>query len=235
MPRKIADLSGRVFGRLTVEARGADYVSPKGKRIPQWRCRCECGGGAEVPTSILLRGATVSCGCYMRERISARSRTHGRSRTRLYGLYRSMLQRCCDPGCPAYADYGGRGIKVCDRWLGKDGFANFATDMGEKPPGLTLERNDVNGDYSPENCCWATRKAQARNTRKTIYIAINGKTRPLAEWAEISGLTQATLRRRVELGWPEDRLLTCPLPRGCFKKRRDHEWKPFLAAEIKSA
>jgi hypothetical protein len=135
---------------------------------------------------------------------------HGSSRNPTYSKYQAMKQRCLNPKHEAYDNYGGRGIKVCDRWL--NSFENFLADMGESPAGMTIERQNSNGDYEPGNCVWATKAEQARNTRHNVKVTIEGKTyATLREAAEAYGLSYPTVRMRRCNGWTIERALTTPI------------------------
>jgi len=131
----------------------------------------------------------------MRERASERTAA-GATQHPLYQTWRSMRKRCNNPNHKSYHRYGGRGIKVCERW---DHFYLFVEDMGEKPtPHHTLEREDNNGDYTPDNCIWATRKEQCRNTSKNRRLTLNGKTQCLSAWSEELGIPSETIRTRID-------------------------------------
>lgn len=132
--------------------------------------------------------------------------THGMSNTRLFNIWDGMRSRCANPRAINFANYGGRGIKVCDRW---QKFENFFADMGHPPQGCTLERSDNDGDYTPENCTWATRQQQARNRRNNRLLTHGGETLCSEAWAQRLGISRAGLMRRIDiLKWPLDRALT---------------------------
>jgi len=165
-----------------------------------WKCLCDCGNEVIVRRDSLHSGDTVSCGCYQMEIIRNINLLHGKSTTRMYNNYIKMIQRCYSIGSHAYALYGGQGIKVCDRWLGSDGFLNFYEDMGERPKGMSLDRRDNDGDYCPENCRWATAKEQARNRRTNIVVRHDGVSKTLVEWCEELGLIYQQARKFVNAG-----------------------------------
>jgi hypothetical protein len=131
---------------------------------------------------------------------------HGGRHHPLYGLWKRMRQRCRDKNCPEYHRYGGRGITVDPRW---DNFANFLADMGLRPtPRHQVERKDNDGPYSPDNCVWATRKMQSRNTRANHLVTFQGKTQTVVDWAEELGIGRFTLFKRLHRGWPVEKALT---------------------------
>jgi hypothetical protein len=131
--------------------------------------------------------------------------------TNIYRAYRGMLNRCYNQNQKSYKDYGGRGIYVCDRWLGKDGFKSFLSDMGERPEEGTLDRVDNNGPYSPENCKWATRSEQAGNKRNNRWITANGRTQTLAQWAKELGCNPSNILYRIKSGMSEEQAVTKPI------------------------
>lgn len=141
---------------------------------------------------------------------------HGLSEHPLYKRWHMMKARCESPNIPAYQGYGARGIKVCERW---QNFANFLGDMGECPEGLTIERRDNKGDYCPENCYWASRAKQMRNTRRNRLYTIDGVTKPRLDWCEEHDINVSTFRARMRNGWAiEDALCIPALKIGPYHK-----------------
>lgn len=134
-------------------------------------CRCDCGNERVVMYGNLKNGDTQSCGCLRRRVSGAKNRTHGLTRTPTHAIWVAMRDRCNNPNNIAFRVYGGRGIRVCDRW---NDFANFLADMGERPVDMTIDRRDPNGNYCPENCCWATRQEQGLTMRKTRRLSVDG-------------------------------------------------------------
>lgn len=194
------DLNGRVFGRLTILK-----FSHTNLTHPYWLCRCTCGNETTVLSSSLIKGNTQSCGCLGLERRTAGKRTHGMTKHPLYDAWINMKQRCQNSNHKHYNRYGGRGIKVCERWETFDLFAGDLLPLWKK--GLTLERIEVNGDYSPENCEWVTPTMQSRNKERTIKVDIRGRTMTLPEVSARYGINQHTLWYRWKAGKQGDDLV----------------------------
>lgn len=182
---------GQKFGRLTV----IGFVHKRNKWY--WKCRCECGNEIVVQGCMARNGHTISCGCYQKERASEASTTHGMTNTRLYRIYNAVKNRCYNADQPNYANYGGRGIKMCDDWLHDfSRFHEWAVSSGYQD-GLTIERIDYNKDYCPENCRWATRAEQSRNTRRNRFYTHNGRTQVLTDWCAELGLNFHTVENKI--------------------------------------
>lgn len=175
---KTKDLIRQTFNRLTVVSRASDSKSGN----VRWDCVCTCGKSvAGVQVGNLKSGQVKSCGCLKLEVLAVIKKTHGLRSSPEYSTWSKMLQRCHNQNNPKYVIYGARGIQVCDRW--RTSFDNFYTDMGPKPsPKHSIDRVDNNGNYSPENCKWATKTEQANNTRSNIVITYEGLTKTLGEW-----------------------------------------------------
>lgn len=174
------------YGRLTVigNAKGG------------WLCRCDCGTEKVVRAQCLKSGATQSCGCYQRD-VRQRPWKHGMTYKPIYRLWVSMVDRCTRQNVPNYPLYGGRGIRVCERWMT---FENFYADMGDRPEGMSLDRIDSDGNYEPSNCRWATAKQQANNVRRNVLLTHNGKTQSIGLWAAELGIGIQTIRTRINRG-----------------------------------
>lgn len=184
----------------------------------RYACQCDCGHALIVRGVSLQSGATTSCGCFHREKVGAANRTHGMSgATPEYRAWAHMLRRCYTPTTREYRHYGGRGIKVCDRW--RESFENFYADMGPRPTAdHSIDRIDNDGDYEPKNCRWTTAGVQARNTRKNVNLTFNGKTQTISEWTRELGFERETLRYRIAKGWPVDLALTTPAAPGIARR-----------------
>lgn len=201
------DLIGRRFGRLVVQG-----FAGRTDRGATWNCVCDCGQTKIVVGKDLRSGRTKSCGCLESEsRRRAKNTTHGMTYTPIYRSYRSMISRCL-PSYHGHSAYYDRGIKVCDEWIGKDGFIHFhAWAMAHGyDPSLTLDRIDVDKGYSPDNCRWATNKQQQNNRTDNVYVTRGGVTKTLKQWCEELGLNYGTVKARRQLGWSDDRLFEPP-------------------------
>lgn len=196
------DLSGRIFGRWTVIA----FHDVDRGRNARWLARCICGAERVVKATLLRSGDSQSCGCLQRDVVQQRSTRHGGGSTPEYKIWTAMKQRCLTPQMPVYKDYGGRGIKVCSRWLK---FENFIADMGPRPSSAhTLERQNNDGNYEAANCRWALRSEQQNNRRPCIRLTHNGRTQTIRQWERELGFARGTIQCRIERGWTTERALT---------------------------
>lgn len=207
---KLIDITGKRYGRLIVDAQ----AERNRHSHTMWKCRCDCGNTVIVSGQSLKSGNTLSCGCLRKEKMHQEKLKHGHSGTRLYKIWKDINKRCANPRHNRYARYGGRGIAVCEEW--KNDFAAFhawAISSGYED-GLTIERKDNDGNYCPENCCWATREAQANNKSTSHKITYKGETKTIAEWSRVVGINQRTLYDRINVSkWDAEKALTTP-PRG---------------------
>jgi hypothetical protein len=210
---KFIDLTGKRFKRLLVIKRAEDKVLPCGKKVVRWFCLCDCGKNCTVNSKELMSGITNSCGCYGAEQ---RKKAHFKPyvpSNRLIKIYSHMIERCYSQKDKRYKDYGGRGIVVCDEWLSENGrktFYDWAVKNGYRDD-LTIDRKDVNGNYEPNNCRWATKKEQSLNRRSNKYINYKGKIKTISEWAEQLKCNAQTLYYRKNNGWSDKDIIEIPI------------------------
>ena len=205
MSKKL-DLAGKTFGRLTV----IKETKQRQNRFVLWLCRCKCGNKILVRSNNLTSSWTRSCGCYQRERASETHRIHGESginRSPLYIAWGNMIKRCSDKNNKRY---GGRGITVCKAWQDYMVFRAWALTRGYRKD-LQIDRIRNNGNYSPSNCRWATRKDNLRNTSRTRWEKINGEKRSLAAWCEIYKMPYSVVHGRLARGWGLMDAMTTPV------------------------
>jgi hypothetical protein len=202
------DLTGQVFGRLTVI--GLAIPKPFKTNQSAWNCRCACGNMKPVRAQSLIGGGAKSCGCFANENRKSIGFKHYLCNTPTYNSWLSMKQRCLNPNATGYDLYGGRGIKICERWLK---FENFVADMGVRPDGRTLDRIDNNGNYEPGNCRWSTSHEQNRNRSKLHMITWNGKTQCIEDWSREIGLSVGCIAHRLKTGMSMDEIAAKPSQR----------------------
>lgn len=222
VPKRAKNLTGQRFTRLTAVA-----CAGRGKHGYLWECMCDCGNTVVATVNHLTQGSTKSCGCLNTEvraqQCRARSTTHGmaaRGRVHpLYSTWANIIQRTTNPDRRDYQFYGGRGVQVCDRW--RKSFEAFVSDMGDRPEGLTLDRIDVNGDYTPENCRWASWDVQHQNTRSTRKFDVNGEILSCRDMEARCGVAARTIYQRItKLGLsPVEAMAPGALP-NCLKGRK---------------
>lgn len=174
------------FGRLVV----IGSINVRGLGIG-WKCLCDCGTEIYAAGGNLDSGNTQSCGCLHRDN----HRTHGKTKSRVYVIWKAMRRRCQNPKALEFKNYGGRGISVCERW---QTFENFYEDMGDPPDGFSIERNDNDGNYEPSNCRWASYKEQLNNTRSNRFLEAFGKRQTLTQWSEELNIPVTTIRNRLD-------------------------------------
>lgn len=210
-PRRLPHIeAGTRFHRLVVIG---NTILPNGRKA--YVCTCDCGNEKLYEGSPLLSGEYRSCGCYRKEQRQKGQPTHGLcvkdgKITPEWSSWSRMRNRCYNENHDKYECYGGRGIQVCDRW--RDSFENFLEDMGPKPtPKHTIERKNVNGNYEPSNCIWATQKIQTRNKRNTKWVVYDDRKMSLAEAIELSGSDNRLVRLRMKRGWSLEKAINEPV------------------------
>lgn len=208
-------VAGQRFGSLVV----LDRPPRRLNRSVLWECMCDCGNHTEARTSRLLTGEKRSCGCqknapkppttFRRGAHIGRWKSRG-VRSSEFRAWQSMKKRCLNTRDQYYHVYGGRGIRVCDRWL--ESFENFLEDMGKKPSeSHSLDRIDNDGNYCQENCRWATVEQQANNRQQTVSVTALGRTQSLQQWARETGLHPQTIQSRLKkFGWAPDEAVSVP-------------------------
>lgn len=223
------DLTGQRYGRLVVIKEAEPYFPstyPKKPRCRQWLCKCDCGNKKVIMQTSLRTGNTKSCGCGCeenRKRILMKpgaTRCKFPSEKRLRGILGNMKMRCYNPNTKYYENYGGRGIKICDEWLSKDGADNFcewALNHGYKE-GLTIDRINNDGNYEPSNCRWLCRTEQMSNTRNNVYFNYYGEMLTATQIARLRGCDSNILRWRLQHGWALETAINTPKKH--YKKRR---------------
>lgn len=219
--KRRVDLTGKRSGRLTVLYEAEPTFDNRGFQRRRWMCQCDCGN-LVVVRSDSLNGRTKSCGCLQREAVSEygkseahreASTSHGDSRERIRNIWYLIKYRCVNERAPAYGNYGGRGIKLCDEWMddidGYQAFKEWAYANGYADD-LSIDRIDNDGDYCPENCRWVDAFVQGNNKRDNHLLTHNGETHTIAEWSRITGIDRRNLYHRAYLGWDEERIFSQP-------------------------
>lgn len=205
------DLTGRTFGNLTVIGK-LQPIEEKGKRAGMSLCRCSCGNIVSCRNNSLKSGLTTSCGCNRKKAAEKCAKWHGATvkHRRIHNIFQKMTARCYNPHHNRYRRYGGRGIRICDEWRNNFGaFLQWALSNGYQDA-LTIDRIDVNGPYSPQNCRWADKTTQANNTSKNRWLDLDGKRQTLTQWARELKISPVTLESRLDSGWDVRRALTTP-------------------------
>lgn len=217
MPAKLIIPTGTQYGRWTV----VSEEKPGGNRghARRFLCKCACNKTAIVRLTHLRRGTSKSCGCWCKENSTRQATKHGFAKHKAYSAWKDMMRRCYNPNHRRYADWGGRGIKVCPEWHDVSTFALWSEASGYRH-GLLIERIDNNRDYSPGNCKWATMKDQGNNRRNSKTITFQGKTMTETQWAESLGITQPALHERLNRGWPLHRALVI---KNLQPERKNHD------------
>ena len=205
---KYIDLTGRQFGDWKV----VRYAGTTKNGQAKWMCECKCGTKRAVIGSNLRNRSSRNCGCIRAEKLKNKEETHKMSKSRLYNIWKEILQRTTNEKNKNYRYYGGRGIGICNEW--RENFETFAKWSNENgySPNMTIERRDNSKGYQPDNCYWATMKEQSRNKRSNHWLTYRGKTKTITDWAEDIGMKKTTLTNRINrLGWSTEKALETPV------------------------
>jgi len=198
---RLVDLTGKRFGSYVVISE-----AEKQNRQSRWNCLCDCGTTKTVFGSSLVSGGTVSCGCHRIKIHTTHGQTKNHQQSTSYRSWYKMILRCTHKKDTNYHRYGGRGITICDKWLK---FEGFYEDMGDCQEKMSLDRINVNGNYEPNNCRWATFKEQQNNRRDNYFIEFNGLRKTLSEWSDYTGINYVTIQSRIKLlHWDVGKALT---------------------------
>lgn len=212
---KINDLTNKQFGRLTVLERDEDKIFTSGRKVVMWKCSCSCGKICSIATTSLTNNLTKSCGCLNYEKQKSRDtkyKKHGDHNKdseyhKLYNIWLAMKKRCHDK---QNMNYGGRGINICTEWSNYLTFKLWALNNGYIE-GLTIDRIDVNGNYTPTNCRWATLKEQQNNKRNNKLIIYNDKIYTQQQLCDLFNINRHTFANRLERGWSVEDSLKVPV------------------------
>ena len=203
---KFIDRTGQKYGKLTV----LKFSGFKDK-YSMWECLCECGNKTIVRGCNLGSGHTQSCGCMFRVKSLEVNTTHNCTKTRLYKIWSGMKGRCYNPNDISYQNYGGRGVRICDEWMEFVNFRDWAISTGfsEVAPReqFSIDRIDVNGDYSPENCRWVTLAEQRNNKQNTVYIDYGGEKLTAKEWSVKRNIPYKKIMDRLYKGFSAEKIL----------------------------
>jgi len=204
------DITGKKYSFLTAIKFMEIRFTKGGYPRHYWQYRCDCGKLIIANKAGVTRGSTKSCGCKTGELHAIANTKHGKSRTRLYNIWIGMIHRCENKKHHIYCYYGGRGIKVCEEWHDVNAFYKWAIENGYKE-GLTIDRIDVDGNYEPYNCRWATMKEQVNNSRRNVFIEYNGERLTAAQWSERLGGGKLLVSGRLLRGWSEISAVSTPV------------------------
>lgn len=200
------NMIGKQYGRLTV----LSFIGRNKQYDSLWECKCKCGTIKVIRGGVLKNGHTQSCGCLHKDNTSVAKTTHGliKDNYKLYKVWIGMKQRCYNSKCSSYKNYGQRGIKLCENWVHSfENFHSWSLANGYSE-GLTIERENVNGNYEASNCSWIVKERQSANRRNSIFITFNGLTKTSSEWSEITGIPTIVLTQRIRRGWSSNKTIT---------------------------